>query len=59
MSNEHTFHVITNVPNTTIKANTGFPPKFTELTGMFELLLLKLHRRHKTWRFIIIPTAYS
>jgi len=59
MSNEHTFHVITNVPNTTIKANTGFPPKFTELTGMFELLLLKLHRRHKTWRFILEATPYA
>jgi hypothetical protein len=59
MSDEHTFHVITNVPNTTIKANTGHPPRFTELTGMFELLLLKLHRRHKTWRFSITPTPYN
>jgi len=59
MSDDYTYHVITNVPNTTIKANTGFPPKFTELTGMFELLLLKLHRRHKNWRFIITPTPYA
>ena len=59
MSDDYEFHIITNVPNTTIKASTGHPPRFTELTGMFEVLLLKLHRRHKNWRFILSPTVYS
>lgn len=59
MSDEYTFHVITNVPNTTLKSVEGVPPRFTELTGMFEVLLLKLHRRHKNWRFIITPSVYS
>lgn len=51
--------VITNIPNTTIKHLDGHPPRFTELTGMFEVLLLKLHRRHKQWGFIISPTPYA
>lgn len=59
MSDEYEFHVITNVPNTTIKAPRHHSPRFTELTGMFEVLLLKLHRRHKNWRFIITPSVYS
>jgi hypothetical protein len=59
MSDEYEFHIITNVPNTTIRTPRHHQPKFTELTGMFEPLLLKLHRRHKNWRFIIIPTVYN
>lgn len=59
MSDEYEFHVITNVPNTTIQTPRHHPPRFTELTGMFEPLLLKLHRRHKNWRFIIIPNVYN
>lgn len=59
MSDDYTQHVITNVPNTTLKQRAGHPPRFTELTGMLEPLLLKLHRRHKQWGFIIEPTPYA
>jgi hypothetical protein len=59
MSDNYLQHVITNVPNTTLKHSDGHPPRFTELTGMFEVLLLKLHRRHKNWGFIITATAYA
>lgn len=59
MSDNYRQHVITNIPNTTIKHLEGHPPRFTELTGLFEVLLLKLHRRHKQWGFIISPTPYA
>lgn len=59
MSDNYTQHVITNVPNTTLAQQNGHPPRFTELTGMFEVLLLKLHRRHKQWGFIVSPTLYT